>query len=72
MTILLVEQNFRFAAELADRFYVMEDGQMVDAFRRRPSSSARMGYAARACWGCERRHDDDLRHPAAGAATGSC
>lgn len=28
-TILLVEQNFRFAAPLADRMYVMEHGQIV-------------------------------------------
>jgi branched-chain amino acid transport system ATP-binding protein len=29
-TILLVEQNFRFAATLADRHYVVEHGQVVD------------------------------------------
>ena len=32
MTILLVEQNFRFARKVADRFYVMEDGHMIDTF----------------------------------------
>ncbi|MEX0760526.1 MAG: ABC transporter ATP-binding protein [Tistlia sp.] len=31
-TILLVEQNFRFAATVADRHYVMEHGQVVDEF----------------------------------------
>ena len=31
-TILLVEQNFRFASTLADRFFVMEDGRIIDAF----------------------------------------
>jgi len=31
-TILLVEQNFRFASTLADRFYVMEHGQIIDSF----------------------------------------
>ncbi len=31
-TVLLVEQNFHFAAQLADRHYVMEDGRIVDTF----------------------------------------
>ena len=31
-TILLVEQNFNFAATLADRYYVMEHGRIVDEF----------------------------------------
>jgi len=31
-TILLVEQNFRFAATVADRFYVMEHGRIIDTF----------------------------------------
>ncbi|NLY28265.1 MAG: ABC transporter ATP-binding protein [Alcaligenaceae bacterium] len=31
-TIVMVEQNFRFAAPLADRFYVIEHGQVVEAF----------------------------------------
>jgi branched-chain amino acid transport system ATP-binding protein len=31
-TIVMVEQNFRFAAPLADRFYVVEHGQVVEAF----------------------------------------
>jgi branched-chain amino acid transport system ATP-binding protein len=31
-TIIMVEQNFRFAAPLADRFYVMEHGQVVEHF----------------------------------------
>ena len=31
-TIVMVEQNFRFAAPLADRFYVMEHGKIVEGF----------------------------------------
>jgi branched-chain amino acid transport system ATP-binding protein len=31
-TVVLVEQNFRFAAPLADRFYVMEHGKVVREF----------------------------------------
>lgn len=33
-TVLLVEQNFRFAAPLADRFYVMEHGKVIQEFAR--------------------------------------
>jgi len=31
-TILLVEQNFRFASTVADRYYVMEHGKIVERF----------------------------------------
>lgn len=31
-TIVMVEQNFRFAAPLADYFYVMEHGQIIEEF----------------------------------------
>ena len=33
-TVVLVEQNFRFAAPLADRFYVMEGGRIVKQFEQ--------------------------------------
>ena len=33
-TVVLVEQNFRFAAPLADRFYVMESGRIVEHFQQ--------------------------------------
>jgi branched-chain amino acid transport system ATP-binding protein len=32
ITVVLVEQNFRFAAPLADRFFVMEHGKIVKQF----------------------------------------
>ncbi|WP_420024345.1 ABC transporter ATP-binding protein (plasmid) [Cereibacter azotoformans] len=32
MTVVLVEQNFRFASKVADRFYLMDHGQMVADF----------------------------------------
>ena len=33
-TVLMVEQNFRFASKLADRFYVVEEGTVVEMFDR--------------------------------------
>ncbi|CAG9187431.1 ABC transporter ATP-binding protein [Cupriavidus pinatubonensis] len=48
-TIVMVEQNFRFAAPLADRFYVMEHGAIVEAFesaeleRKMPTLNALLG-----------------------------
>ena len=38
-TVVLVEQNFRFAAPLADRFYVMEHGRIVRTFAQRELDS---------------------------------
>ncbi|MAM13492.1 MAG: ABC transporter ATP-binding protein [Rhizobiaceae bacterium] len=32
LSVLLVEQNFRFAARIADHFYVMDQGRMIDSF----------------------------------------
>jgi ABC-type branched-subunit amino acid transport system ATPase component len=43
----MVEQNFRFAAPLADRFYVMEHGRIVEGFTATPSWQAKHGHAAR-------------------------
>jgi branched-chain amino acid transport system ATP-binding protein len=34
LTVLLVEQNFRFAARVSDRHYVMESGKIIDAIER--------------------------------------
>ena len=31
-TILLVEQNFRFASTVADRYYIVEHGRVIDSF----------------------------------------
>ena len=33
-TIVMVEQNFRFAAPLADRHYVMEHGKIVEMINK--------------------------------------
>lgn len=43
MTVVLVEQNFRFAAKVADRFYLMDHGRMTAEF---PVSdlAAQMGF----------------------------
>lgn len=43
-TIVLVEQNFRFAAPLADRHYVLEHGRIVQTVTREelPSSTGRL------------------------------
>jgi branched-chain amino acid transport system ATP-binding protein len=42
ITVVLVEQNFRFAAPLADRFYVMEHGKIVRQFAQ-SELAAQMG-----------------------------
>jgi branched-chain amino acid transport system ATP-binding protein len=33
-TVVLVEQNFRFSERIADRFYVLEEGRVVEEFSR--------------------------------------
>jgi len=44
-TIVMVEQNFRFAAPLADRFYVLEHGKVLDEFSaaQLPARADRLG-----------------------------
>ena len=44
MTVLLVEQNFRFARKISDYYYVMEDGKIIDSFseQERPSRMERL------------------------------
>lgn len=39
-TVLLVEQNFAFAATLADRHYVMEHGRIIDEIGNEDLASA--------------------------------
>ena len=43
-TILLVEQNFRFASTVADRHYVVEHGRVIDQFQNRdlPANTAKI------------------------------
>jgi branched-chain amino acid transport system ATP-binding protein len=41
-TVVLAEQNFHFAAPLADRFYVMEHGRIVRHFEQ-PQLASQMG-----------------------------
>jgi branched-chain amino acid transport system ATP-binding protein len=38
-TILLVEQNFRFASTVADRYYIVEYGKVIDGFANSQLSS---------------------------------
>ena len=68
-TILLVEQNFRFAATVADRHYVMEDGRVVDmiaaadvAAEHRQAASVSGGVA----------HVRAHRHPPRPCSASSC
>ena len=39
LTIVMVEQNFRFAAQLADRHYVMEHGRIVEMVQKEDLAS---------------------------------
>jgi branched-chain amino acid transport system ATP-binding protein len=46
-TVLLVEQNFHFAAGLADRHYVLEHGKIVDVIARRDLARREAALQAR-------------------------
>ena len=48
----MVEQNFRFAAPLADRFYVMEHGRIVEAFAPARARAPRCRCCTN-CWASE-------------------
>jgi branched-chain amino acid transport system ATP-binding protein len=41
LTIVMVEQNFRFAAPLADRHYVIEHGRVIETSQATNSKRAR-------------------------------
>ena len=47
--MVLVEQNFRFAATVADRHYVIEQGRVVDMIAN-SRAAAQRGQAARPIW----------------------
>ena len=53
-TVLLVEQNFRFASRVADRFYVMEHGEIVEDFPVGRARRTGMADAARSAGSLER------------------
>lgn len=48
-TILLVEQNFRFVAPLADRHYVMETGSVIDIIKKEELTSKMDDLLRRLC-----------------------
>ena len=49
-TIVLVEQNFRFASKLADRNYVIEHGQVVKIVERSELGANEERLRLSACW----------------------
>ena len=61
-TILLVEQNFRFASTLADRFFVMEHGRIIDAFAN-SELAGRDGQSARGSGGLDDACSNSGRGP---------
>ena len=53
-TIVMAEQNFRFAAPLADRFYIMEHGRIVRGLRR-GGASGQNGHCCTNSWASDSR-----------------